>query len=96
VQADLGSAQSASRVVLELPAATAWATRSQTLSLQGSTDGSTWTTLKASASYSFDPATSNTVSISFTASTQRYFRVNFTANTGATSGQLSELQVWNT
>jgi hypothetical protein len=96
VQADLGSAQSASRVVLELPAATAWATRSQTLSIQGSTDGSTWTTLKASASYSFDPATSNTVSISFTASTQRYFRVNFTANTGASSGQLSELQVWNT
>ncbi|MYS25337.1 coagulation factor 5/8 type domain-containing protein, partial [Streptomyces sp. SID4948] len=37
VQVDLGSAQSASRVVLQLPAT--WGARSQTLSLSGSTDG---------------------------------------------------------
>ncbi|WP_435179021.1 choice-of-anchor D domain-containing protein [Actinacidiphila sp. bgisy145] len=93
VQVDLGSAQSASRVVLQLPAG--WAARSQTLSLSGSTDGSTFTTLKASASYSFNPTAANTVTLTFPATSQRYFRLNFTANTGWPAGQLSEFQVWN-
>ncbi|MFJ5029426.1 discoidin domain-containing protein [Streptomyces sp. NPDC088560] len=94
VQVDLGSQQSASRVVLQLPAG--WGARDQTLSLLGSTDGTTFSTVKASATYTFDPATSNTVTITFPASTQRYFRVNITANTGWPAGQISEFQVWNT
>ncbi|MFI9387923.1 choice-of-anchor D domain-containing protein [Kutzneria sp. NPDC052558] len=93
VQVDLGSAASVSRVVLQLPAS--WGSRSQTLSVQGSSDGSTFSTLKASAAYTFDPAGNNTVTITFTAATTRYVRVNFTANTGWPAGQLSELQVWN-
>jgi hypothetical protein len=94
VQVDLGSAQSASRVVLELPAS--WGARNQTLSLLGSTDNVNFTTLKASATYTFDPtANSNTVTITFTAATERYFRVNITANTGWPAGQVSEFQVWN-
>ncbi|MEV6740628.1 discoidin domain-containing protein [Streptomyces sp. NPDC051104] len=94
VQVDLGSQQSASRVVLQLPAG--WGSRGQTLSLLGSTDGTTFSTVKASATYTFDPATSNTVTITFPATTQRYFRVNITANTGWPAGQISEFQVWNT
>jgi hypothetical protein len=93
VQVDLGSSQSASRVVLQLPAA--WGDRTETLSVLGSTDNSTWTTVKASAAYNFTPSAGNTVTITFTATTQRYFRVNFTANTGWPAGQLSGLQVWN-
>jgi hypothetical protein len=96
VQVDLGSAQSASRVALELPASTAWGARNQTLSLLGSTDGSTFTTVVASATYTFDPnVNSNTVTITFPATTQRYWRVNITANTGWPAGQVSEFQVWN-
>ncbi|MEV5787595.1 choice-of-anchor D domain-containing protein [Streptomyces sp. NPDC052287] len=94
VQVDLGSARSASRVVLQLPAG--WGARNQTLSLSGSTDGSAFTTVKSSATYTFDPATNNTVTLTFTAATQRYFRVNLTANTGWPAGQISEFQVWNT
>jgi hypothetical protein len=93
VQVDLGSAQSASRVVLQLPAT--WGARSQTLSLSGSTDGTTFSTITASAAYSFGPASNNTVTITFPATTQRYFRVNITANTGWPAGQVSEFQVWN-
>ena len=93
VQVDLGSAQSASRVVLQLPPT--WGARNQTLSLQGSTNGTDWSTLKASASYAFAPAGNNAVTISFTASTQRYFRVNITANTEWPAGQISGFQVWN-
>ncbi|WP_042392969.1 choice-of-anchor D domain-containing protein [Streptacidiphilus carbonis] len=93
VQVDLGSAQSASRVVLQLPAG--WGARNQTLSLTGSTDGSTFSTVKSSATYTFDPSANNTVTITFPATTQRYFRVNITANTGWPAGQVSEFQVWN-
>ncbi|MEU9212760.1 choice-of-anchor D domain-containing protein [Streptomyces sp. NPDC048415] len=94
VQVDLGSAQSAGRVVLQLPAG--WGARDQTLSLSGSTDGSSFTTVKSSATYTFDPTTNNTVTLTFPATTRRYFRVNITANTGWPAGQVSEFQVWNT
>ncbi len=93
VQVDLGAAQSASRVVLQLPAG--WGARTQTLSLLGSSDGSAFGTLAASAAYTFDPSGNNTVTITFPATTQRYLRVNITANTGWPAGQLSEFQVWN-
>ncbi|WP_234343304.1 carbohydrate-binding protein [Streptomyces sp. NRRL F-5123] len=93
VQVDLGSARSASRVVLRLPSG--WGARTQTLALQGSTDGSSFSTLKASAAYTFDPAGDNTVTLTFPATAERYFRVTVTANTGWPAGQLSDFQVWS-
>nr|WSX78454.1 choice-of-anchor D domain-containing protein [Streptomyces sp. NBC_00899] len=93
-QVDLGSAQSVSRVVLQLPAG--WGSRNETLSIGGSTDGSSFSTLKSSASYAFTPGANNTVTITFTAATERYVRVTVTANDGWPAGQLSEVQVWNT
>ncbi|NUO60874.1 MAG: choice-of-anchor D domain-containing protein [Hamadaea sp.] len=92
VQVDLGSAQSASRIVLQLPAT--WGARTQTLAVLGSTDGSTFSTVKASAAYAFDPASGNTVTITFTATSRRYWRLNFTANTGWPAGQCSTFQLW--
>ncbi|GAA2371858.1 carbohydrate-binding protein [Dactylosporangium salmoneum] len=92
VQVDLGSAQKATKVVLQLPAS--WGARNQTLTLSGSADGASFTTVVSSASYAFNPSSNNTVTITFPASTQRYWRATFTANTGWPAGQLSELQVW--
>ncbi|MFJ9520072.1 discoidin domain-containing protein [Kitasatospora sp. NPDC101801] len=92
-QVDLGSARSIGRVVLRLPAG--WGARTQTLTVQGSTDGAVFSTLKATASYTWDPATDNTVSIGLPASAQRFLRVTVTANTGWPAGQLSEFQVWS-
>ncbi|GAA0928507.1 hypothetical protein GCM10009554_10080 [Kribbella koreensis] len=93
VQVDLGSAQSAGRIVLQLPAG--WGARTQTLSVLGSTDGSTFSTLVGSAGYNFAPGNNNTVTITFTPATQRYFRLNITANTGWIAGQISDFQIWN-
>ena len=93
VQVDLGSSQSASRIVLQLPAG--WGARTQTLSVQGSTNGTTFTTVVGSAGYTFSPGANNTVTITFAATSQRYWRLNFTANTGWPAGQVSEFQVWN-
>ncbi|MBB4697840.1 galactose-binding domain-containing protein [Paractinoplanes abujensis] len=94
VQVDLGTAQQVNQVVLKLPPATAWATRTQTLSIQGSTDGGSFATLKASAGYQFNPASANTVTIDFSAASARFVRVNVTGNTGWPAGQLSEVEVY--
>ncbi len=95
VTVDLGSAQTVGSVVLNLPPATSWAARTETLSVLGSTDGTTFSTLSASAARGFDPATGNTVTISFTSTSTRYVRINITTNTGGASGQLSELSVYS-
>ncbi|HEX4787317.1 MAG TPA: discoidin domain-containing protein [Actinospica sp.] len=94
LQVDLGSAVGVGRVVLDLPPSTSWATRTQTIAIQGSADGSTFSTLAASTGYTFNPSTGNTATASFTATSVRYLRLTFTANTGWPAGQLSELQVF--
>lgn len=62
VQTDLGSTARVEEVRLKLPAS--WESRQQTLSLQGSADGTSFSTLKTSAAYTFGPGTSNEVRIS--------------------------------
>ncbi|MFJ9037114.1 discoidin domain-containing protein [Streptomyces sp. NPDC102406] len=91
VQADLGAAARVDEVVLRLPGA--WESRSQTLSVQGSADGTSFDTLKASASYTFAPGSGNTVTVSFAATQTRYLRIVVSANTGWRAAQLSELEV---
>ncbi len=95
LQVDLGAAMATRRIVLTLPPSSAWGTRTQTLSVQGSTDGTSFSTVAGSAGYTFDPATGNTATIVFAASTTvRYLRLNFTANTGWPAGQVSEFRVF--
>jgi hypothetical protein len=47
-----------------------------------------------SATYTFNPATGNTVTITFSATTAQYVRLDFTANSGWPAGQLSEFEVF--
>ncbi len=92
-QVDLGAAREVDRVVLKLP--TGWGSRNETLSVQGSTDGSGFSTLAASAVRVFDPAQANTVSVALAAPADvRYVRVNVSGNTGWNAAQLSELEVY--
>jgi hypothetical protein len=93
LQVDLGASVSVNKVVLKLPTS-GWAARTQTLAVQGSTTGSGFTDVVASAGYTFDPASGNTVSIGFTATTTRYLRLNFTANTGWPAAQVGEFEVY--
>ncbi|MEW1779843.1 discoidin domain-containing protein [Streptomyces sp. NPDC086777] len=95
VQVDLGAGTGVRRIVLDLPPAAAWATRTQTISVQGSTDGGTFTQLLAPAGYTFDPATGNIAALTLPATvTTRYVRLTFTANNGWPAGQVSEFQVF--
>jgi hypothetical protein len=95
IQVDLGSAATVRRLVLTLPPSAAWGARTQTLSVQGSVDGGTFSQLAAPAGRLFDPATGNTATVTLpSAATARYVRLTFTANTGWPAGQLSGLQVY--
>jgi hypothetical protein len=94
VDVNFGSVQNVGHVTLSLPPLTSWSTRTETLSVQVSTDGTTYTTVVPSAGYTFNPATGNTVSFSLPAgTTSRNVRLNFTANTGWPAAQVSEFQV---
>jgi hypothetical protein len=95
IQADLGAAAGVNRVIMKLPV-TDWAARTQTITVQGSTNGTTFSTLVGQAGYTFNPATSATVQIDFGAATVRYVRLLITANTGWPAGQLSEFEVYGT
>ena len=94
LQVDLGASKSISKIVLDLPPSSSWATRTQTLSVLGSADNSTFSTIVGSAGYTFNPSTGNTVTITFPSTSTRYVRLNFTANTGWPAGQLSEFQIF--
>ncbi|MGY0021672.1 discoidin domain-containing protein [Streptomyces sp. YJ-C3] len=96
ITTDLGSAQAVRRVVLKLPPSAAWEARTQTLSVQGSTDGSSFSTLAASKAYRFDPATGNTVTVTLPSPSPstRYLRVHVTANTAWPAAQFSEVEAY--
>ncbi|WP_432826612.1 discoidin domain-containing protein [Dactylosporangium sp. CA-092794] len=93
-QIDLGSAKNIDQIVLKLPDLTAWQTRTETLSVTGSLDGTSFSTVVGSAGYVLDPATHNTVTINFTATNTRYVRLNFTANTGWPAAQVAEFEIY--
>jgi hypothetical protein len=96
ITVDLGSSQSVKRLVLKLPPSSAWGTRTQTIAVLDSTDGSSYSQLAGAAGRNFDPGSGNTATITLpSAVNTRYVRLTFTANTGWPAGQLSEYEVYN-
>ena len=94
---DLGSVQAVRRLVLKLPPSSAWGARTQTVTVLGSTDGSTYSTVVGSTGYRFDPATGNTATVSLPAGTNlRHLRLTVSANTGWPAGQFSEVEAYPT
>jgi hypothetical protein len=91
---DLGTSVSVNKVTLKLPPSSAWGARTQTLSILGSTDGGSYSTVVGSRGFTFDPATGNSASVTFPATGQRYLRLNITGNTGWPAGQVSEFEVY--
>jgi hypothetical protein len=92
IQVDLGTATPVGRVVLRLPGS--WERRTQTLTLTGSTDGSSFGTLSAAADRVFDPGSGNQVTVTFPAAGVRYLRLTGTANTGWPAVQVSTLEAY--
>jgi len=88
VQVDLGSAAAVRRLELSLPAF--WGSRVQTIAVQGSVDGGSFTTLVNASGYTFAPGTT----VALPGREVRYLRLVFSGNTGWPAGQLSGLQAF--
>jgi choice-of-anchor A domain-containing protein/uncharacterized repeat protein (TIGR01451 family) len=92
---DLGSVMPVAAVQVRLPIALPL--RTQTLSVQTSTDGSTFPTAVASATYTFDPgaayANSTTITVAPTVNA-RYVRLSITANSVVAAAQVGTFQVY--
>ncbi len=96
ITVNLGSVRSIGSITLDLPPSTAWNTRTETLSVLGSGNGSTFSQIVASAGYTFNPSSGNTVTISLPAGTSaQYVELNFTGNTGWNAAQLSEFAIYS-
>ena len=81
--------------MVDLPPSSAWQTRTQTLSVLGSTNGSSYSTLVGSATYTFNPSTGNTVTIPLPSGTSdQYVELSFTANSVQNGAQISELELF--
>ncbi|MFG3198463.1 discoidin domain-containing protein [Streptomyces sp. NPDC048208] len=94
---DLGSAYPVRRLVLKLPPSSAWGARTQTVAVQGSADGSSYTTVSGAQGYRFDPASGNTVTVSLPSGTSlRHLRLVVSGNTGWPAAQFSEVEAYQT
>jgi hypothetical protein len=95
ITVNLGSAQAIGTISLYLPPPADWTTRTETLSVLGSANGTTFTQIVASAGYTFNPSTGNTVTITLpTGTSTQYVQLSFTANTGWPAAQLSEFEIF--
>jgi hypothetical protein len=80
------------QITLELPQG--WGTRKQTIKIDGSTDGSTWTTLVASTVYQFT-AGSNTLSVPVPTAARTYLRLDISGNNVQGAPQIAEFQAYS-
>ena len=91
--ADLGAAQPEGSIMLTLPPT--WGARTQTITVLGSTDGTTYTTLVPAAAYTFDPTAQNVVTIPLPAGTQDAdLMLSISGNTGWDAAQISEFEIY--
>ena len=95
ITVNLGSSQTLGSITVDLPPSSAWSTRTQTLSVLGSTNGTTFSTLVASATYTWNPSTGNTVTIPLPSGTSdQYVELNYTANNVQNGAQASEIEIF--
>ncbi|GGM03957.1 discoidin domain-containing protein [Dactylosporangium sucinum] len=93
---DLQGSYPVTRVVIKLPPLANWPARTQTLSVLGSTNGTTFTTVKGSAAYAFGfTGGKHEVTITVPRSTVRYLRLAFTGNSTWDAGQASEVEIYS-
>ena len=95
ITVNLGSDQTLGSITVDLPPSSAWSTRTQTLSVLGSTNGTSFSTLVASATYTWNPSTGNTVTIPLPSGTKdQYVQLSYTANNVQNGAQASEIEIF--
>jgi F5/8 type C domain len=96
ITVNLQSVQTLGSITIDLPPSSAWNTRTQTLSVLGSTNGTSFSTLVSSATYTWNPSTGNTVTIPLPSGTSdQYVELSFTANSVQNGAQASEILIYS-
>ena len=72
-----------------------WSARTQSLSVDISTDGENFTEFMAKQDYEFTPDRNNEVVLEFDEITVRAVRLNFYSNTGAEGAQIAEWEIYS-
>jgi hypothetical protein len=81
--------------VIATPELSGWSSFTETMSIEGSPDTNTWTTVVPSTTYTFDPASGDMVTVTFAPQSFLYWRLNVTATSnGSNAGQISEFQLY--
>jgi hypothetical protein len=93
---NLGSAQPIGSITLDLPPLSDWGPRTETLTVLGSDNDTSFSQIVASAAYTFNDSTNdNSVTIALPSGTSaQYVQLSFTANTGWPAAQVSEFEVF--
>ena len=95
ITVNLGAVHSLSSLTIDLPPSPAWPARTQTLSVLGSANGSSFSAITGPATYTWNPATGNTVTIGLPAGTSdQYVQLSFTANSVQNGAQASEILIY--
>jgi hypothetical protein len=90
---NLGSVTDVSRLVLKLPPG--WGTRTETVAVATSTDGTDFTTVAPATGVVFDPGVNNNAAtITIPAASTQYVRLSFTSNDQWPAAQLAEFEVY--
>jgi len=72
-----------------------WSKRTQTVAINISVDGTTFTELVGSTQYTFDPNTGNEIQIPFDETEAGFVQLVITENSGAIGGQIGEFEVYS-
>lgn len=92
---DLGTPTKIHTIRLALNPLAIWGKRSQTVAVNISSDGESFTELLPAKQYTFDPAFGNEAQLPFEEVETRFVQLVITENTGAGGGQIAEFEVYS-
>jgi hypothetical protein len=91
---DLINPEKITTIVVKLNPQKMWGKRTQRIEIKTGNDGEKWTVTVPEKDYIFDPETNANTAVIPVNVTTRYVQLVFTANTGATNGQMAELEIY--
>ncbi|WOO36261.1 discoidin domain-containing protein [Anaerocolumna sp. AGMB13020] len=91
---DLEKKEKFQAIRLALSPMAVWGKRTQTIAVNISKDGETFTPLAEAKQYTFDPDLGNEAQLFFDNAEARYIQLVFTENTGSGGGQLAEFEIY--
>lgn len=95
ITVDLGVAQNITKIRVRLNPDVVWSKRVENFSVSISTDGKTFKEIVAAKDYNLDPKTGNMAIVALNkADNIQFVQLQFTKNTGASSAQMSEFEIY--